>query len=398
MIFTTWVYGIFLLSSLALYWVCPGGWRKYVLILTGCVFYLYSIPHYLMLIVGLSVAVYFIGHWLVRLDGAGQAFFTPRRLLAAGLILCVLVLFWFKYLKLAVHTYNHLIAYLSWGVALPAVSIIVPLGISFFTFEFIHYLVDLYKGKVKAESLSLSNFLTFAMFFPTLVCGPIKRYQQFEEQVREGASFDPDGALEGLRRVIIGLGKKFIIADTASQFTGALASPETAGWSALIIAVYAYAIKIYFDFAGYSDIAIGCSLLFGIRVPENFNNPYFKRNIAEFWRNWHMSLSSWIRDYLFIPMGGSRVALARNLLNLMVVMGICGLWHGSSWNFLIWGLWHGLGMSLHRLANFYLGDRITLPGPLAVLLTFHFVAVGWIFFATPDLAKSLAAIQRIFFA
>lgn len=398
MIFTTWVYGIFLLSSLALYWVCPAGWRKYVLILTGCIFYLYSIPQYLVLIVGLSLAVYLAGLWLVRPGLEEGAFFTPRRVLGAGLFLCVLVLFLFKYLKLVVQTFNQLTDYFSWGASLPAVSIIVPLGISFFTFEFIHYLVDLYKGKIRRETLSLSDFLAFAMFFPTLVCGPIKRYQQFQEQVREGGGFEPDGVIEGIRRIIMGLGKKFILADTASQFTGALSGPEAAGWWALVIAVYAYSIKIYFDFSGYSDIAIGCSLLFGIRVPENFNNPYFKRNIAEFWRNWHMSLSSWIRDYLFIPLGGSRVAVARNLLNLMVVMGVCGLWHGSSWNFLVWGLWHGLGMGVHRLSTVYLGDRIKLPAPLAVALTFHFVAVGWIFFATPDLPKSLAVIQKIFFA
>lgn len=397
MIFTTWVFALFLLASLVVYWAVPGAWRKYILILTGCIFYLYSIPGYLLLIIGLSVAVYGIGLWVVRQD-VEHPFLTPRRVFMAGLFLCVLVLFWFKYLKLVVSTYNQFVDSFNWGQSLPAVSILVPLGISFFTFEFVHYLVDLYQGKIERKSVNLGHFLSFAVFFPTLVCGPIKRYQAFHEQIEKGAAFELDSALEGIRRVLIGLGKKFIIADTATQFTGALAAPEAAGWGTLVIAVYAYSLKIYFDFSGYSDIAIGCSLLFGIRVPENFNHPYFKRNIAEFWRNWHMSLSSWIRDYLFIPLGGSRVHMARNLFNLMVVMGVCGLWHGASWNFLVWGLWHGMGMGMHRLITAYIGERVRLPEPLAVGLTYHFVTFGWIFFAAPDLPKAFAVIQKILFA
>lgn len=398
MLFTTWTFGVFLITSLALYWTCPAGWRKYVLILAGCVFYFASLPQYLFLLIGLAVAVYLIGQGIIRVQGEEAGFLTPLRLLVAGLILCSLSLFVFKYLNLVIQTINNYMEYFLPGPALPLLNILIPLGISFFTFEFIHYLVDIYKGRMKPESLSLSNLLTFSLFFPTLLSGPIKRYQQFQDQVQYGVRLDPDGMVEGLRRIIIGFGKKFIVADTASQFTGALASPETAGWWALVIAVYAYSIKIYFDFSGYTDIAVGVSLLFGLRVPENFNRPYFRRNIAEFWRNWHMSLSSWIRDYLYIPLGGSRVSTPRVLFNLMVVMGICGLWHGASWNFLVWGLWHGMGLGLHRLSNIYLGDRTKLPAPIAIVLTFHFVTVGWIFFATPDMAVALAVIQRILFS
>lgn len=397
MIFTTWVFAAFLMASLIIYWACPAAWRKYVLIAAGAIFYAYSIPKHLLLIAGLSIAVYFIALRMVR-QRNGESFFTSRRAFISGVLMCVLALFVFKYLKLAINTINQLSSYFSPGPSLPSVSLIVPLGISFFTFEFVHYLVDLYKGKIEPGTLSLTNFLCFAFFFPTLICGPIKRYQQFQKQIEEGASFELDQALEGMSRIIIGVGKKFIIADTVSQVTGVLAAPETAGWWALVIAVYAYSIKIYFDFAGYSDIAIGASFLFGVRVPENFNSPYFRRNISEFWRNWHMSLSSWIRDYLFIPLGGSRVTLARNLFNLMVVMAVCGLWHGAAWNFVVWGLWHGLGMSIHRLSKVFFGDKVILPGPVAAAVTFHFVTVGWIFFSAPSLGKSLATIHKIFFA
>lgn len=397
MIFTTWVFAVFLLTSLAVYWAVPVGWRKPVLILAGCVFYIYSVPKYLFLIIGLSVIVYLAGLWILNANRC-KSFFTPRRVMILGVLVPALVLFVFKYLRLAINTLNQVIGYFSWGPPLPVISFMVPLGISFFVFEFIHYLVDLYKGKIDPGSLNLGNFLTFTLYFPTLVCGPIKRYQQFSQQLGEGAAFALDGALEGMRRIITGFGKKLILADTFSLLTGVLATPESAGGAALAVGAYAYTMKIYFDFSGYSDIAIGTSLLFGLKVPENFDRPYLSRNVAEFWRRWHMSLSSWIRDYLFIPLGGSRVNRGRNLFNLMVAMGICGMWHGAAWNFLAWGLYHGAGLGVHRLFRVYIGDRFKLPTPVAVFLTFHFVVVGWIFFSAPNLTKALVTIHKIFFA
>lgn len=396
MIFTTWVFAAFMLASVTVYWVCPSGWRKYALILSGSLFYAYTVPKYLLLVAGLSIAVYCTGSVMVGLKEKGN-YTTPRLVMIMGIILCTLALVGFKYLKLITNTINQLNDYIHWAPSLPVVSLIAPLGISYFTFQFIHYLVDLGQGKIEPRSHSLGNLLSFTLFFPTLASGPIKRYQQFQRQIDGRPIFKTDLALEGMRRVIIGLGKKFIVADTVSQLTWALTSPETAGWWVLVAAVYAYTIKIYFDFAGYTDIAIGCSLLFGIRVPENFNSPYLKRNISEFWRSWHMSLSSWIRDYLYIPLGGSRVSLVRNVVNLVAVMAICGLWHGASWNFLVWGLWHGLGMGIHRLFKIYWGDKVKLPYLLAVGITFHYVALGWIFFSSPDIEKSLLIIQKIFF-
>lgn len=396
MIFTSWVFAAFLILTVTVYWACPPGWRKYMLLGSGFIFYMYSIPAYLLLIMALTALVHLAAR---AIAGRGRKInsLNPRSLLIWGIVLCVGVLIIFKYLKMIVNTINQLEGILKWGVELPAVHILAPLGISYFIFQFIHYLVDVYKGKIEPDKINFVNLLEFTVFFPTLVSGPIKRYQQFQEQIDGRMSFNAATALEGMRRIIFGLGKKFIIADTVSQFTGALSSPESAGWLTLVVAVYAYTIKIYYDFSGYTDIAVGCSLLFGIKVPENFNSPYLKRNISEFWRSWHMSLSNWIRDYLFIPLGGSRVPLGRNLFNLIAVMAICGLWHGASWNFLVWGLWHGTGMSIHRLFRIYPGDKIKIPAPLAVALTFHFVAVGWIFFSTPDLAKSITIIQKIFF-
>jgi len=395
MIFTSWLFAVFLLLTVTVYWACPPGWRKYLLVAAGFLFYLCSMPAYLLLVAALTAAVHLAARAIAGPGVKGRRV-KPESLLIGGIVLCVAVLVAFKYLKLIAGTVNQLEGILKWGVELPAVHIVAPLGISYFIFQFIHYLVDVYKGRIARENINFINLLAFTVFFPTLASGPIKRYPQFQEQIDGEIRFNAATALEGMRRIIFGLGKKFIIADTFSQLTGALASPEQAGRLMLAVAVYAYAIKIYYDFSGYTDMAVGCSLLFGIRVPENFNSPYLKRNISEFWRSWHMSLSSWIRDYLFIPLGGSRVSLGRNLFNLITVMAICGLWHGASWNYLVWGLWHGTGMAIHRVSKIYPGKGIKIPGPLAVALTFHFVAVGWIFFSTPDLSKALLIIKKIF--
>ena len=284
----------------------------------------------------------------------------------------------------------------------------IPLGISFFTFEFVHYLTDIRLGKLKpARGLrGLRDFALFTLFFPTLLSGPIKRYQAFYSIDSDGAAvgdgdharrLEPDLLAEGLSRMIIGLAKKVILADSMTSFSSRLLIPDQVTPAGLWLAMYAYAVKIYFDFSGYSDIAIGCALLFGYRVPENFESPYLRSNLSEFWRHWHMSLSSWIRDYLFIPLGGSRVSPLRAGVNLALVMALCGLWHGASWNFVVWGLWHGVGLFGLRL---YQRLRLPFPGgpigaALGVFLTFHYVCFGWVLFAAPNLTVAVAALRRM---
>jgi len=273
-----------------------------------------------------------------------------------------------------------------------------PLGISFFTFEFIHYAVDRYHGRTEAGKFR--EYLAFILFFPTMVAGPIKRYQDFLPKLRAPSR---DWALDwsrGITRILTGLVKKFAVADFMTALTNHLNRSDMAAAQRWILPVWllAYGIKIYFDFSAYSDIAIGSARLFGIVVPENFDWPYFRANIAEFWRHWHISLYRWLVDYIFIPMGGSRVRPSLVYRNVLLTMLLSGLWHGAGLNFLVWGLWHGVLLCLHRLW------RRWRPAPLnptwfhvfaCWLLTFVCVNLGWAFFAM-DLPTALFFFQRLF--
>jgi alginate O-acetyltransferase complex protein AlgI len=273
-----------------------------------------------------------------------------------------------------------------------------PLGNSFFTFEFIHYAVDRYRGKTDAGSFP--EYLAFILFFPTLVAGPIKRYQDFTKTIRAPSQDWPVDWQRGITRILVGLVKKFAIADFLTSLTDHLNPTDiaqAARW-VLPIWVFAYGLKIYFDFSAYSDIAIGSARLFGLSVPENFDWPYFRTNIAQFWKHWHMSLYSWLVDYVFIPLGGSRVAPPRILGNVMITMLVSGLWHGAGLNFVVWGLWHGLLLVTHRL---WTGWRPpapsgpTWPGRIAGWgLTYVMVNFGWAFFAM-DLSTAVLFFKRL---
>ena len=243
------------------------------------------------------------------------------------------------------------------------------------------------------------------MFFPTLVAGPIKRYETFAPQIRALARPERTELLLNVYRIVLGLAKKTIVADSMTVFTTPILSPDaTFSNGDYVVAVVAYTIKIYFDFSGYSDIAIGVAALLGLRIPENFDMPYRTPNISEFWRKWHMSLSSWIRDYVFIPLGGSRGSPLVTALNLFLAMAIAGLWHGAAWTFVVWGLWQGAGLIVHRLWSATVVPRVTFlrneSMPLHVLsvaTTLVFVAAGWVFFAAPSLPTAVQVFRGIFF-
>jgi len=223
-----------------------------------------------------------------------------------------------------------------------------PLGISFFTFEFIHYAVDRYRGKTEAGSFA--EYLAFILFFPTMVAGPIKRYQDFRPKLLSPSRAWSEDWQQGITRILSGLAKKFAIADFLTCLTDHLNRADIAQAKRWVLPIWllAFGFKIYFDFSAYSDIAIGSARLFGIKVPENFDWPYLRTNIAEFWKHWHMSLYRWLVDYVFVPLGGSRVAQPRIYLNILITMFLSGLWHGAGLNFIVWGLWHGMLLVVHR--------------------------------------------------
>ena len=285
-----------------------------------------------------------------------------------------------------------------------------PLGISFFTFEFIHYAVDRYRGVTPAGSFR--DYMAFILFFPTMVAGPIKRYQDFRPKLlNPSLAWDADWQL-GITRILVGLAKKFAIADLLTAFTNHLNIADIAQAQRWVLPIWllAYGMKIYFDFSAYSDIAIGSARLFGIKVPENFDWPYIRTNISDFWQHWHMSLYKWLVDYVFIPLGGSRTKQPRVYLNVLITMFISGLWHGAGLNFVVWGLWHGMLLAGHRLWNRRRGKKASsLESEVSTLkpgvapfaswaFTFIMVNLGWAFFCM-DLRTALfffpASIHRV---
>lgn len=312
-----------------------------------------------------------------------------RRICAGGVVLCVAALLFYKYSHFLISQLEPILGGAVVGSLQESVSLVLPetppLAISFFVFEFIHYLLDVRKG-----GWSIKNpfdFLHFALFFPTLVAGPVKRYQTFLPALREGVSTvaASDFAF-GLMQVLLGSFKKSVLADNMSSFIDwsqdrlwIMAWYEK--WNLLLM----IALRIYFDFSGYSDIAIGLARMLGIKLPPNFNMPYLANNLVDFWRRWHISLSTWIRDYIYLSLGGSRVSLKRRILNGIIAFLLCGLWHGASWNFILWGIYHGAGLGLcvgYRRVAWLAGlggvmDRF--PG-LSWLVTFLFVCFGWLLF------------------
>ncbi|WP_134704497.1 MBOAT family protein [Ammoniphilus sp. YIM 78166] len=385
-------YGSFLVVFFLLYWfVVPARHRRDALLLASLFFFLFSFPMATMILVSMTLMVY----------GKGQMILQSRRKfwLVLGLLLPLGVLSAYKYSAWVLGTVNDVLLLVQQTARLPIPDLVIPLGISFFTFKFMHYLIDLYRGDIRETNFR--QFVAYMLFFPTLASGPIERYQRFEVQTREHTvTFRWECIYEGLFRILLGLFKKVVIADSLTPFTDGL---QTAGLSSVSywIAAYAYAIKIYMDFSGYSDIAIGSARLFGYKIMENFNYPYFKRNLSLFWRNWHMSLTSWFRDYLFIPLGGSRVNTARMLRNIFIVWMATGIWHGAAWNFVLWGLFHAIGLIILKYYSSWVGPWVARLVPsdrvlagLGGVVTFHYVVVGWVFF-TCDVQQSFYVISRM---
>jgi len=276
--------------------------------------------------------------------------------------------------------------------------LVLPFGVSFFTFETMSYTIDVYRRDLPPADRYL-DYLLFVCFFPHLVAGPIVRPHQMLPQLAARPVADADVQARGLWLIVTGLGKKIAIGDflAVSLVGRAFGNPERYSSVELVVAVYAYAIQIYCDFSGYTDVALGSALLFGYRLPENFDAPYTAKNLQEFWRRWHISLSTWLRDYLYVPLGGSREGAYKTYRNLMITMVLGGLWHGASWNFVIWGGLHGAGLALTRLWQRarHGRPRVSFAEAWRVVATFHFVCFAWIFFRAPTLGHAWLMIERI---
>ncbi|MBI2465070.1 MBOAT family protein [Candidatus Shapirobacteria bacterium] len=312
-----------------------------------------------------------------------------KSLLATAIIINLSLLVYFKYFSFFYQQSS-----IIFDLNLPQINpIFLPIGISFYTFMAISYLVDIYQQKQKPANII--NFALYISLFPHLVAGPIVRYQEIADKIKKRQP-NIDQFFDGLWRFSIGLGKKVIIANSVGQLADKVFSlPQNEIGSVLaILGILAYTIQIYFDFSGYSDMAIGLASFFGFSFPENFNNPYQATSITDFWRRWHMSLSRFFRDYLYIPLGGSRLGSIRTYFNLLIVFILCGLWHGAAWTFVVWGLYHGLLLAIERIAKNKFG--FVPSGKIFQLITFLLVSLGWIIFRSPNFSFAISYINNIF--
>ena len=364
--------------------------NRWVLLAGSLLFYGWWDWRYLSLIGGSSAAAYFFGTAIG--NPATPTRRTPLLLLSVGLQLGLLI--YFKYWNLLTDTFLHLRQALGGGNDIQFARILLPVGISFFTFQNLSYTVDVWRGTVR-RSDSLVDYLLYISFFPQLVAGPIERYSDLHPQLVQRPVATWKDYDQGFALLIVGFFKKVVIADTASDFADRVFNnPTSFSGPSAIFGIYFFALQIYADFSAYTDIARGCGLLFGIRLIDNFQQPYLSTSITEFWRRWHISLSGWLRDYLYFPLGGNRGGLARTIRNLCITMVLGGIWHGASWNFLIWGFANGFMLSAEKLYHHFTGHRVEraaigLGGWVRRFVTLNMICLTWVFFRAADLPKAL---------
>ena len=375
------------------YWALPRHrWRMVWLLVASCVFYMSWNPWLILLILFSASTDYLSALWMERTPSAG----LKKGLLIGSISVNLGLLGVFKYANFFLDSTSRILGYIDVPLDRPTLDIILPLGISFYTFETISYVVDVYSGRTKAVRDPL-DYAIFIMFFPHLVAGPIVRPRDFLPQLRRTKRFDWDRAHLGVRMFLIGLFKKSVIADHLGTLVvdPVFANPDSFASSAVWLGVLGYSIQIYGDFSGYSDMGIGLAHLIGFKLPPNFTYPYLSPNIAEFWRRWHISLSSWLRDYLFIPLGGSRFGAWKTYRNLLVVMLLGGLWHGANWTFVFWGLYHGLLLAFHRAIPWPRWFGYGLMRPVCVVATFLAVCIGWVLFRAATVEQAGVILERM---
>jgi alginate O-acetyltransferase complex protein AlgI len=398
MIFTSFQYLLFLPAVVLLYWVLPQRYRLPMLLLASYFFYMSWIPVFGLLIFGMTLFNWLWGKLLCK----AQA--KKKHIFSAGIAINLLCLGYFKYANFFLDSFQTLLSPITHSGSHAALNIILPLGISFFAFEFIHYLFEIYRGRQPIDSFVL--FALFASFFPTQIAGPIKRYPDFAAQMQEEKKLSLNYFDEGVPLIIMGVAKKLLLADNLAVLVDMMAKTHSAyGSVETWLIAYAFAMQIYFDFSGYTDIARGSALLFGYHIPINFNLPYIANNMSDFWRRWHISLSTWLRDYLYIPLGGSKGSKLSTDRNLLLTMALGGLWHGAAWNFVVWGVFHGLCLIVHRNFSQWRENTTVLKGffeskwfsAISVFLTFHVVCIGWVFFRITDIGAAFSMVKKMVF-
>lgn len=403
MSFASLVFFLFLPLVFCLHWLVPKkSWQNGVLLVASYIFYGWWDWRFCFLMLGSSLVDYWAG---IAIHGTPEQR-RRKMILIVALTINLVTLGFFKYFNFFADSLTTALAVTGLNVPTWSLKIILPVGISFYTFQTMSYTLDIYFGRFQPLR-STVDYLTFISFFPQLVAGPIERATNLLPQFHSARVFSLEDAREGCRFILWGLAKKMIVADNlATIVNGAYSTPESTSGAQLFVATACFAFQIYCDFSAYSDMAVGTARLFGIRLMRNFDYPYFSQSVTEFWRRWHISLSTWFRDYVYIPLGGNRVSKAKVYRNLFVVAVLSGIWHGAAWHFVAWGVMHGLFLVGERMfargedpASAARQGRASLVptlGPaLRVARTFALVCLAWIFFRADSLAQGFMIVGKM---
>lgn len=385
---------LFLPFVLVFYYIMPRQLRNLFILITGLFFYAWGEPIYVFIMIASTLIDYFAGLVIYKFGGNK----TTRRLaLIVSVVMNLSLLGFFKYSNFIVENINN-IFHTSFG----APTALLPIGISFFTFQSMSYTIDLYRGNIEVQKNPIT-FAAFVTLFPQIVAGPIVRYEDVAAELKE-RHLDLDTIWHGILRFCAGIGKKVLIANNIGTLWDSVkvmdinTVPVATAW----LGIAAYTLQIYFDFSGYSDMAIGLGEMLGFHFPENFNYPYMSKSISEFWRRWHMTLSEWFKSYVYFPLGGSRKGFGRTIFNTAVVWLLTGIWHGASWNFITWGVMYGILIIIEKLVitllkkknKEYILDKI--PGFIKHIYAMLFVMLGWVLFDTKDLPTAFSYMKRMF--
>lgn len=381
----------FLPVFLTCYYLVPPRFKNYIILAASTLFYIWGAPKFIFVLFGSIVLDFYLARFIYEAKTPA----SKKLLVTLSVIINTSVLLYFKYANFFVENLSQVLQHagfeqISW------VRVALPIGISFFTFHELSYIIDVYRG-VKPPLKKITDYAVYILLFPQLVAGPIIRFNEIADQIQNrNHQINSDNGLTGFFRFAIGLAKKVLIANTlGAEADRIFALPESElSFAVSWLGALAYTFQIYFDFSGYSDMAIGLALMMGFVFPENFNNPYISQSITEFWRRWHMSLSRWMRDYLYIPLGGNKVPAWRLYLNLWIVFLISGFWHGASWTFILWGAYHGFFLVVERLFLQHLLAK--LPKFMKLLYAFLVVVTGWVFFRAETVSQALAFCRYMF--
>lgn len=396
MLFNSFEFLIFFPAVCLIYFILRGNkWRIPFLLIASYYFYMNWKPAYAILILTSTIITYFSGILIEKHDEKR----TQKTFLTISLVINFAILFVFKYFNFINESVFHLLdcCGLRWNV--PNLDVLLPVGISFYTFQAVGYSIDVYRGSIKAER-SFTTYALFVSFFPQLVAGPIERAKNLLPQFHEEHTFVYDDVIEGIKQMIWGFFMKLCIADILSQYVDAVYNNIAFhNGTSLIIATIFFTFQIYCDFGGYSNIAIGAARIMGFKLMENFHRPYLSLNINEFWKRWHISLSSWFKDYVYIPLGGNRVKQPRHMLNLMITFLVSGIWHGANWTFVVWGGLHGIYQVIAKIWNNHIGrisHKTIVYQLVSIAFCFILVSFAWIFFRANTVNDAFLIINKIF--